>query len=129
MHGVVGGENQLEAQRQERKELFEKYLREKSRELNFAESTVYKLDGSIVARYIDDEKLPAGKYLEPQHLSFREASFGSPITRPERSRYGDLIRSYVPVRLGETVNYILLTSSVETNELGELLSQVLDARI
>jgi len=124
---VVGGANLLEAQRQERRTLFEKLLREKSRELNFAESSVYKLDGSIVARYIDDAKLPEGKYLEPQHVSFRQAVLGNPLTRPERSRYGDLIRSYVPVRVGEQVSYVLLTSSVETNELSELLSQVLDA--
>ncbi len=124
---VVGGQTELSVLRQEKRALLEKFLREKSRELNFAESTILRVDGSLVARYLDEGKLPIGRYLEPQRVSFREAGQGIATTRPERSRFGDLIRSYVPIKFGDQTSYILLTSSVETNELGELLSRVLDA--
>jgi len=125
--GVVGGVSELQSRQQERKTLLEKFLREKGRELGFSQSSVLRLDGSVVAAYIDSDKLPPGRYLEPQLVSFRLAGAGQTVTKPERSRYGDLIRSYVPIRSGEEISYILVTSSVETSELGELLSQVLNA--
>ncbi len=126
-YGTVGGEAALTAEMAEGKALLTRLLEEKSRELGFAESSVYRPDGSLVGTFLDAAQLRPGAHLNPNRASFAAALTGRQIVRPERSHFGELVRSYVPITIDGGVRYVLVTSSAETKELGELLSQVLNA--
>lgn len=125
--GAAGGQEELNADVKEGRRLLRKYLEEKSHELNFAESTVFRSDGEELASYRDSALLRPGAHLNPNLATFQTAVSGQSSVRPERSRFGELVRAYVPVKVDGTVRYVLLTSIAETGKLGQLLSQVLDA--